>query len=566
MLKPKIIKGLLFAALIVTTLMRGGLLSAEGNKDTQPQTAVSTPFSRGFNFSGWFELYGVEEIPFGRYTEQDFADIKGLGADVIRLPVHFHRVTGGAPDYTIDPLFFRFLDKAVDWAEKYEIYIIIDFHFSEPGQSMDEVYDRMLFPVWAQIAQRYRDRSDYVVYEILNEPFGITDRRWGEVQGRAIETIRRYDTKHAIVVTYAGGGGYNDIEKLNSLPRYSDTNLIYTFHFYEPMLFTHQGADWVGPGMASVAGIPFPPDRSRMPRFLSEFKDTWVEYLYNNYSSEGDPSRIYRALDRIVTFSRQRNVPVYCGEFGVIRLNNAHQEDRVRWFQLLATALDERGISRTSWDYYGYGNFGIYNVVGGDFNSDLNVEVVNALGLTPPPQTPRPTQLNAGFTVYDGFPNRMLNVYYWGENADFSLYDTNSSNGEFAIRLGNADRYDVLKFLFNRIEDFTRLVSEGYSIELKARATSPVSFDVRFLNPESSSSIPWRMRYTVSLLGGSVWQTIRIPLRNMQEHGAFVEAAQQWLTPRGEFSWASVNELQICTEHSDMKDITVWFDDIKITR
>jgi len=547
-------------AFIAGTIFVPAVSAQTSRVNTAPRKA---PFSRGFNFNWWFELYGIEEINFGRYTEQDFANIKSLGADVIRLPAHFHRVTSGAPDYTIDPQFFRLLDRAVDMAEKYEIYIIIDFHFSEPGQSMEEIYDRMLIPVWAQVAQRYRDRSDYVVYEILNEPMGITDRRWGELQGKVIETIRKFDTKHSIIVT---GADYGPIEKLSTLPRYSDTNLIYTFHFYEPFLFTHQGADYVGPGMAYVEGIPFPPDRNRMPKFLPEFKGTWVESLYNNYSREGDPSVLYRLLDRAVAFSRQRNVPIFCGEFGVIRYN-APQEDKVRWYQLVAAALDERGISRTSWDYYGYGNFGIFNVIGGDFNSDLNVEVVRALGFTPPPQTPRQAQFNTGFSFYGDFPNRMLHgVYHWGENVDLSLFDTNSAQGEFAIRWGNVPRYTAFMFAFNRNEDFTRLVSEGYSLEFKARASSAVSFDARFMNPESPSSNPWRMRYTVNLPSGGAWQTIRVPLRNMQEQGAYVEATQQFLNPRGEFSWANVIELQFVAEQQDMKGITVWIDDIKITK
>jgi len=552
-------KTFVFATIIMAFIVGTILVPAVGAQTSRVNAAPrQAPFSRGFNFPHWLEANSAQEIPFGRYTEQDFADVKSLGADVIRLPIKLFSMTSGAPDYTLDPLFLRYLDIAVDWAEKYKLFIIIDNHVDDHGKSVENDVDKILLPVWAQIAQRYSNRSDYVVYEIFNEPNGISDRRWGEVQGRAIETIRKFDTKHSIIVT---GADWSSIDKLNTLPRYSDTNLIYTFHFYAPHIFTHQGARNVGePLWEILTGIPFPPDRSRMPSMPSALRGTHLERVYNNYSREGDPSSIYSVFDKAVAFSRQRNVPIYCGEFGVMQ--TVPQEDRARWYQIVAEALDSRNISRTGWDYLGFAGFGVFDVVGGDFNRDLTVEVVRALGFTPPPQTPR-QPLNAGFTFYDDYPNRRLSIDNWGD-ADFSLYDTNNAQGIYSIRWGNADRYNAFAFTFNRIEDFTRLVSEGYSIEFKARATRPVNFDIYFFNSENP--IPWRMRYTVNLTSGNIWQTIRVPLRNMQEQGAWVEATQQWLTPRGEFSWANVRQLVFNAEHSDLKGITVWIDDVKITR
>jgi len=147
MLKFKKIKRLLFTALIVSTLIRGGLLSAGGNNDTQPQTtAVSTPFSRGFNFTGWFELYGLEEIHFGRYSEQDFADVKSLGADVIRLPVHFHRLTSGAPDYTITPCFLGFLIKLLIWRKSTNFTLSLISIFLNQSKAWTKFVTECFFP------------------------------------------------------------------------------------------------------------------------------------------------------------------------------------------------------------------------------------------------------------------------------------------------------------------------------------------------------------------------------------------------------------------------------------
>jgi endoglucanase len=527
---------------------------------------LSPPFSRGVNFSAWFETFSAQSISFTKYTEEDFANVKSLGADVVRLPIRLHSMTNGSPDYIIDPLLFKFLDLAIDWAEKHELYIIIDNHSFDPVQPTDYNIDRILLPVWAQVAQRYKDRSDFVVYEILNEPHGISDARWGEIQGMAIETIRRYDQTRWIIV---GGTDYNSIGKLFSIPEYDDPYLIYTFHFYDPYLFTHQGATWGGPPLlTNLTGLPFPAEGRRMPRLPSDLRGSWVESsLIYSYVNDSRPSTLYRTLDRAVAFSRERNVPIFCGEFGVLMWNSPN-EDRVRWYEIVTAAMNRRNIAWTSWDYFG--GFGIFNFDGrGDFHSDLNVEVVRAMGFTPPPQVPRSEEpIRDGFIIYDDFPNRVLSVGFWGENADFSLYETRTNTGEFAIRWGNASQYNIFWFGFDRNGNLSDLV-QAHSLEFYARTETPVIFDVRFMNSGISNSIPWRMRYTINediLPPDGRWHRIRIPLADMSEHGAWINVTREWLTPRNQFSWNDVSQLEFVAEHMDMYGFAVWFDDIKITR
>ena len=77
-------------------------------------------------------------------------------------------------------------------------------------------------------------------------------------------------------------------------------------------------------------------------------------------------------------FSKERGVPVFCGEFGVymIQIPNA---DRVKWYKFVCDELNKRNISWTSWDYFG--GFGIFKTdEKGDFKSELNVEVIKAMG------------------------------------------------------------------------------------------------------------------------------------------------------------------------------------------
>ena len=559
----------ILTGIIIASCVNTETSSYNDTEDIQPEAALrSAPFSKGVNFSGWFESFSASGIPFSKYTEQDFADLKSLGADVVRLPVKLHSMTQGEPHYTIDPLLFKFLDIAVDWAEKYEIYIIIDNHSFDPVNGLQDNIDSILVPVWSQIARRYKDRGDYVIYEILNEPHGISDERWGEVQGMVIQAIRSVDQRHAIIV---GGTDFNSVGKLSAIPAYSDPNLIYTFHFYDPYLFTHQGASWGGPPLLTpLAGVPFPADRRRMPRIPFALWGTWVaSSLRNSYANDATYSKLSSTLDIAVAFSRERDVPVFCGEFGVL-MNNSRPEDRVRWYTFVSGALDRRNISRTSWDYYG--GFGVFNSERGDFNSDLNIEIVSAMGFTAPEQIQRSLEpFNTGFVIFDDYPNsRYVSVVFWSDgNAAFSLYDTNSARGEFAVLWGNANQYSSFCFSFERGGDFSYLASEGYCVEFLARVDKPVNFDIRFIDNETARSIPWRMRYTIDeniLPPDGNWRLIRIPLADMSEHGAWLGSTRRWINPRGEFSWKDVRQLEFCSEHMNMKDIYIRFDEIKISR
>ena len=564
-------KNVMISMIILAAMIYAACNSVENPKDDiidgNPVTpaVVSAPFSRGVNFSGWFETSDAQRIPFNQYTENDFINVKSLGADVIRLPVRLHDMTNGSPDYQLASIFLRLLDMAVNWAEKHQLYIIIDNHSFHPVNPTQSDIGKVLIPVWEQIAQRYKNRSGYVVYEILNEPHGIPDDLWGEIQGRAIDAIRKYDQKHWII---AGGTDYNSFNKLTAIPKYKDPLLIYTFHYYDPFLFTHQGANW-SPPLEHLSGVPFPYDPKRMPKVPLKLRGTWAEGGLQNYQQNASANHLMDILDRVTAFSNERNVPVFCGEYGVF-IPNSNNEDRVTWYEFITKALDRRNISRTSWDYYG--GFGIFNDgLKGDFYSDLNVDIVKALGFNPPPQVARNREpVKTGFSIFDDYTGSNMYAGFWGDDdAVFSFYDSNTAEGEYAIRCYNAGRYNSFWFAFERYADLSELAAAGFAVEFKAKSDKSVQFDVRFIMPETDSSIPWRMSYPIdqfSLPPDGKWHTIRIPLNQMHETGAWVNKTQTWHELKGEFSWANIVRLEFAAEHSELKGATYWVDSIKITR
>lgn len=537
---------------------------------------VGTPyreadFIRGINLSEWFEYVdSAHAISFGKFGKQDFENLKTLGVSIIRLPIQFTQMTGAAPDYRIDPLVFEFLDQVIDWAEAYKMYIILDNHSSNGsnGTTADNI-DTFLVPFWTQVAEHYKNRSKFVLYEIMNEPYGgISARRWGKIQGDAINAIRSKDTVHTIIV---GGHSWNSIDSLKELPVYTDKNLLYTFHFYDPHLFTHQGADWETPSLANLRGVPFPADAHKMPMLPRELRGTWIEGQLKSYANVASLKTLTASIDQAARFSKDRGVPVFCGEFGV-KMSNCLPEDRVRWYQAITTILDDRKIPRTSWDYFG--DFGLYKTKqGGDLYSDLNVEVARALGFTPPAQK-APEKIRAAFYMYDDYANQGISIRHWGKSV-LDLYDTgNTPEGKFAISWKNISQYDSFYFEFNRGIDWNYLKSNGYVLQFEARTEKAAAFDVRFLNPENNASIPWRIRYAINekvLPPDGKWHTIRIPLADMQEHGAWVNNPAlpdggTWHNPQGRFSWDTIEHLDFVAEEKALPGCTIWFDAIQITK
>lgn len=344
---------------------------------------IPAPFTKGVNFTNWLEYRPAEEINADMFTRQDFLNAQQLGCDVIRLPIHFERMCREADGYQIPQKILTILDNVAQWAGELKMYVIFDFHNNCAADTVTpEDIGKILVPVWTQLATRYRDASEYVVYEIMNEPHAIDIALWNTIAERMFRLIRGIDRKHWIIV---GGADWNSTAAMKTLPDFHDDRVIYTFHFYDPHTFTHQGARWTH--LARVTGIPFPYDADRMPP-LPENPTEYEKSRFLAYPEQGTLEAVANCFDQYVEFSRERNAPVFCGEFGCFM--SVPNEERINWYRIVTALLEERGIARTSWDYYG--TFGIFHMrprTPGErrewrppqFPQDLNRELLAALRL-----------------------------------------------------------------------------------------------------------------------------------------------------------------------------------------
>ncbi len=351
--------------------------------------AVSAPFKKGVNFTIWLEHRDAEHIQADFFDKSDFENVKSLGCDVVRVPIHFERFCNKENGYVIPDKILGIMDNIAEWSRELQMYVIFDFHNATDvdSRTSDEV-EGILMPIWTQIAARYKDASPYVIYELMNEPHGIEIDLWNEVIERVFYKVQSIDPNHYIIV---GGADWNSFAAMTTLPKFKSDKVIYNFHFYDPHTFTHQGASWCH--MERVVGIPFPFDPSRMPE-LPEDATEYEKAKFENYPKDGTLEAVTGFFDRYAEFSIERNAPVYCGEFGCFS-PFANHEERVNWYRIVAGLLEERNIARTSWDYYG--SFGMFDFKKVDFTlirekgikvlkfpKDLDFEIVEALGLNVP--------------------------------------------------------------------------------------------------------------------------------------------------------------------------------------
>lgn len=513
------------------------------------------PFNKGFNLHDWFENFDdITDIKFKKFIRQDFENMKALGCDHIRLPVEFFDATGPAPDFTIDPMFFMFIDEVVNWAEELEMYLIIDNHsFSDRYITLPEVADTLL-AIWPQVAARYKSHSDFILYEILNEPHGIYDETWNDIQQEVLEAIRELDQKHTIIL---GASNWYNYNHLHLMPEFSDTNLIYTFHFYDPFLFT----------AASEVVIPYPYDPVRMPDMPIDWVGDWYEELYNEYPSQANDEYLYKLIDTVVNFREERNVPVYCGEFGV-NMVNSEVEDRAYWIETVRGYLEENNISWAMWTYTDY--MGIFDPATPQlFEYNMDTIIARALGLTPPAQ--KEFQIlpdSAGFFLYDDYLPQYIIENSWANGGTSQYYSQNNPKvGDFCISWTDADQYGNLGFRFYPIRDLSQLRANGFMLDFWVQCDAPeVQIELRFEDTDTGlSDHPWRssviLDENLTDFYGS-WSHVSLPLTEFVETGAWEDNVLH--EPEGKFDWTRIERFDFVAEYSNLNDIDFFFDQIQI--
>jgi len=517
------------------------------------------PFTRGFNLGQWFQGASAQEIS-NSTTITDLENLMALGADHVRVPIDLYNMSGSGPGYIIDPILFMYLDRLVDWCEELGLYVLLDNH-SLMTLDADPEREERVVSLWRQMAEHFVDRSDLVLYEILNEPIGIPTWEWGRIQQKAINAIRAIDSRHTVIVSPAEVGSY---DYLHELPWYADDNLIYTFHFYDPFLFTHQATNWTNPSMENLRGVPYPYSASHMPAMPQSFAGTWLGQLWDWYADAATPASLADRMSIPIRFGAQRRAPIYCGEFSVWAPAAAHA-DVVRWYSDVRSLLENDGIAWTLLD--DKGPFGIYKQNSAEgFPDDLDIAVVHALGLNVP--GPLTIQSDtAGLVIYDDLVSEYM--FDGGHGGTLNLHEPRDpAEGVHCLHWTGSPRYREVSWRFTNPRDFSQLKSGDYRIRFRIKTDSPeLSFDMRFLDTDlgDGQDHPWRMVKTIDnglVTMDGQWHEVEFALSDMIDIGSWHN--NTWYGSEGKFDWTRIDRFEIVSEHHDMQGQNLWLDDIQI--
>ena len=338
---------------------------------------------RGINASEWFaQVYdkrGYTPEHFQAWTTaEDIALIKSMGFDHVRLSVNPQPMFSSREPNKISAEYLASLDAAVKMILDQGLAVVIDLHpdsdFKTRLGKENEFVERCA-DFWRALAAHYSTwDADRVFFEIMNEPEFSDPYRWMGVQAKLAAAIREGAPAQTII---AAGARWSDDDDLVFQEPLHDPNIIYNFHFYEPHIFTHQGATWGAYYWHWLHGLKYPSNPESAEQVAALVPDE-VDRLYViRYGQEHwDAARMEAEMKQAAEWARRRHVPLVCNEFGVFR-EHSDPADREAWLHDVRTALEHNRIGWAMWDYSG--SFGV--VVKKDGKAAADDGVLRALGL-----------------------------------------------------------------------------------------------------------------------------------------------------------------------------------------
>jgi len=311
---------------MILALLLAVVTAAEPPADA---AAANKALGRGINLGNALEA--PKEGDWGLKLEADyFKQIKAAHFDTVRVPVRWSAHAAEEAPYTIDADFFKRVDWVLDQCEANHLNAVLNVHHYDALDKDPDKHTARLVALWQQIATRYKDRPAGVYFELYNEPHDkLTADKWNDAVAKVLAEVRKTNPTRPVIV---GPVSWNSFRSLPQLKLPEDKNLIVTVHYYEPMTFTHQGADWAPPK-------------------IRDLKDqTWE-------GTDAQMAELRNALDAAAKWAKENKRPVFLGEFGAY--SKADMASRAKWTKAVAREAEARGFSWAYWEFAS--GFGAYD-------------------------------------------------------------------------------------------------------------------------------------------------------------------------------------------------------------
>lgn len=374
-----------FVAIIAAmTLCSSILCSCGGRKEEIDYSSLSAVnFSKemgvGWNLGNTFDAYSNGkgcETGWGNpeVNEKLIKKVKKAGFDTIRIPVSYMGNIGD--DGFIDEQWLNRVYEVVQMAIDNDLFVIINIHHdgnndSSNGAWIDitqedqtEMQDKFE-NVWNQIAEKFKDCPDTLIFESMNE---IHDGTYTAPSGSDGQFY--YDSINAlnqIFVNTVRKTGGNNSERFLLVPGYN-TNIDYT-----------------------IDGLRLPNDTADDKLMVSvHYYDPYNFTLEENMNivnwgndedgtcGYGNEDYVEQQFDKLRDTYIANGIPVILGEYGAVDKDN--DDARAKYLSYVTAAACERGIVPVYWDngYDGDYGFALFNRESGkQIYPDLVDAIVN---------------------------------------------------------------------------------------------------------------------------------------------------------------------------------------------
>lgn len=302
-------------------------------------------------------------------TEKLIKEVKAQGFKSVRIPVSYLSKIGDGPDYTIDSAWLDRVQEVVDMCVNNGLYAIINVHgdgyYSVGGgwllcnepEADQKVIKEKFKKVWAQIADRFKNYDEHLVYESMNEVFD------GNSGGPTAENYGNINDYNQIFVDTVRSAGGNNGSRYLLVPGWN-TDIDYTTgdvgyalagNFVIPndstgrvMISVHYYAPW-----------DFCGDESKDIIFR------WGDNLKGQVKPRQSESLVDRQFDKLYNAYIKNGYGVIIGEYGSI--DKTHKDERNTTYrayfaEYVNYAAHKRNIVTVYWDNgwngkYGFGLF-----------------------------------------------------------------------------------------------------------------------------------------------------------------------------------------------------------------
>lgn len=311
----------------------------------------------GWNLGNQMDAYnnGVAgETAWGnpKATQATFSKLREYGFTHVRIPVTWLGHIGKAPDYKIEEKWLDRVYELVCYAEQAGLVAIINMHHdgadskhwldiktAATSPESNEKIKEQIKAMWTQIAEKFKDKGDFLVFESMNE---IHDGGWGwganrsdggkqyrcfnEWQQVFVDAVRAVGGCNA--TRYLGIPGYctnTDLTIANLvLPEDKVQNrLMVAVHCYDPYEYCLQ-ADYSEWGHTGAAGK----------------KAGW-----------GDEDNLVGIFKKLHDKYVSQGIPVYMGEMGCVnRATEREQAFQQYYLEYYAKVARTYGIIPYIWD------------------------------------------------------------------------------------------------------------------------------------------------------------------------------------------------------------------------